>query len=173
MKFAMNDEYKKNFKNRNYLAEKLTKSSFYYTGLFLKFLRKEEFHYNRKHFIRFLYFRMRKNIIGVKLGFYIPKNVVDSGIVIHHTGSIVINDHAKIGKNLQLHGNNCIGNDGINLDKAPVIGDNVDVGFGAILIGNIKIGNNVTIGAGAVVINSFNEDNIVIAGCPAKIVKRL
>lgn len=52
----------------------------------------------------------------------------------------------------------------------PVIGDNVNMGVHAVVIGNIKIGNGCIIGAGAVVTKSFPE-NSVIAGVPAKIIK--
>lgn len=53
-----------------------------------------------------------------------------------------------------------------------IIGDNVQIGTGAIILANVKIGNNVIIGAGSVV-NKDIEDNCVVAGVPAKIIKRL
>ena len=52
----------------------------------------------------------------------------------------------------------------------PVVGDNVRICSGAIVLGGISIGNNVTIAAGAVVVKSV-PDNAVVAGNPAKIVK--
>lgn len=51
-------------------------------------------------------------------------------------GNIIINSDAIIGDNVQLHGNNCIGE---NNGKSPEIGNNVDIGFGATIIGGIKI----------------------------------
>ena len=83
----------------------------------------------------------------------------------------MVNSKCRIGKNCQLHGNNCIGNDG-KTEGVPVIGDNCNIGFGASIIGDIRLGNNVTIGAGAVVNKSFEGDNIVLAGVPAKIIRR-
>lgn len=56
--------------------------------------------------------------------------------------------------------------------EAPQIGDNVYIGPGAILFGNIKIANNVTVGANATVNKDCLEENVVIAGSPAKVVKR-
>ena len=53
---------------------------------------------------------------------------------------------------------------------APVIGDNVYIGPGAKIFGDITIGNNVSIGANAVVNRSF-PDNVIIAGVPAKVIK--
>jgi serine O-acetyltransferase len=49
---------------------------------------------------------------------------------------------------------------------APAIGDNVDIGAGAKVLGAIKVGNNVVIGANAVVIRDV-PDNCVAAGVPA------
>lgn len=57
--------------------------------------------------------------------------------------------------------------------NVPIIGDNVYIGPGAILFGDIRIGDNVMIGANSTVTKSFEESNIVIAGSPAKIIKRL
>ena len=81
--------------------------------------------------------------------------------------NIVINDKAIIGNNVVLHGNNCIGNNGTD-EKCPIIGNNVDIGYGAILIGDITIADNIKIGANSVVTKSFFEEGIVIAGVPAK-----
>ena len=55
---------------------------------------------------------------------------------------------------------------------APIIGNNVYIGPGAILFGDITIADNVSIGANATVNRSFTESNVVIAGTPAEIVKR-
>jgi serine O-acetyltransferase len=76
-----------------------------------------------------------------------------------------------VGENCQLHGSNCIGNDGYALDKCPVIGNNVDIGVGAKILGNITIADNIVIGAGAVVVHSFTEPGITIGGIPARKLK--
>lgn len=52
----------------------------------------------------------------------------------------------------------------------PVIGNNVYIAKGAIVIGGITIGNNVTIGANAVVTKPI-PDNAIVAGVPAKIIR--
>ena len=97
-------------------------------------------------------------------------NCFDEGLTIDHWGAIVINPKAKIGKNCRLHGNNCIGNNG-SIDIAPVIGNNVDIGFGAIVFGDVVIADDIKIDANAVVNKSFLEPGITIAGVPAKRVK--
>jgi len=60
----------------------------------------------------------------------------------------------------------------VNFDPntRPIIGDDVLIGSGAKILGNIIIGNNVIIGANAVVINSV-MDNKTVAGIPAKEIK--
>ena len=55
---------------------------------------------------------------------------------------------------------------------APVVGDYVEIGAGAVLLGGIRVGNHASIGANAVV-NSDVPDNCVVAGVPAKIIKYL
>lgn len=106
--------------------------------------------------------------LGVILGFDIPINVIESGLCIHHFGSIIINKNAKIGKNVVLQQGIVIGAAGFGSAYSPTIGDNVQVGAGAKLIGDIIIPNNAIIGANSVVINSFDEEGIILAGVPAK-----
>lgn len=85
---------------------------------------------------------------------------------IFHQG-VIVNNNAVIGDNVRMHGFNCIGNNGIS-DKAPKIGNNVDIGVGATLIGDIEIADNIIIGANSLVNKSFTEKGIKIAGVPAK-----
>ena len=54
---------------------------------------------------------------------------------------------------------------------APIIGNNVDIGAGAKVLGRITIGNNVLIGANAVVIKDV-PDNSIAVGVPAEIKPR-
>ena len=113
--------------------------------------------------------RWRLRIIQVKLGFTIPINVFGPGLSIAHYGTIVVSQYASVGSNCRLHVGVNIGANGGN--KAPIIGDNVYIGPGAILLGGIEIADNISIGANATVNKSFKEKNVVIAGTPAGIVK--
>lgn len=142
---------------------------------YIKALRKCEYYYNNKEkslFCKFKYYlsERKKNKIGFRLGIEVCKNSFEQGLLIQHANGIVVNGESKIGKNCILHGGNCIGNNGKN-NETPIIGDNVDVGFGAIIIGKVKIADNIKIGAGAVVVDSFIEKGITIAGVPARKVK--
>ena len=141
---------------------------------YLRFLRKEEYYFNVRtdiigRLMYFYYFR-KKNVLGNKLGFKIPKNCFGPGLTIYHHGNIIINEAARIGENCRLHGNNCIGNKG-NIDLAPVIGDNLDLGFGACVIGGVIMGDNLTVGANAVVVKSFTNGNTTLTGVPARELK--
>ena len=77
----------------------------------------------------------------------------------------MINPNAKIGKYCQINNNVVIGQ---VRGKSPVIGDNVFIGSGAVICGDVIIANNCWIGANAVVTKSFINENCLIAGNPAK-----
>ena len=111
-------------------------------------------------------YKFRK--ISVKLGLSIPINVFGPGLSLPHRGNIIVNPQAKIGENCRIH----VGvNIGAHHDKAPRIGNNVYIGPGAIIFGDIEIADNVSIGANATVNKSVFEPNSVVAGTPAKVVK--
>ena len=140
---------------------------------YLCYLRKEEFYTNRGGFLckilRLLYM-YKKRKIGIKLGYSIPVNVFGPGLSLPHYGTIVVSKNAKVGKNCRLHVGTNIGASA-GRPKAPVIGDNVYIGPGAILFGNITIADNVTVAANATVNRNCEIPNVVLAGTPAKIVK--
>lgn len=117
-----------------------------------------------------MYYKNKLRKLGVKLGFSISINCFDAGLSIPHYGTIVVNSRARIGKNCRLH----VGvNIGASAGKreAPQIGENVYIGPGAIIFGEIKIADNVTIGANATVNKSCERTDVVLVGTPAQIVK--
>ena len=82
-----------------------------------------------------------------------------SGIVIHHDA--VIGDDCLIRQGVSIgrgpnHG-------GGAKNAAPVLGDRVEIGAGAVLIGGIKIGDDVVIGPNAVVMSNIPAGSIVAA----------
>lgn len=135
---------------KNYIKCLLLCEHEYFIYRFVKMLRKEEKTHNK--FLK-MYYRRKKNILGRKLGFTIPAGVFDEGLHIWHYGNIVVNGNARVGKNCILHGDNCIGNNGKDLE-AP------------------HIGNNVDIGVGAVVVSSFTTKGVTLVGIPAREVKK-
>lgn len=63
---------------------------------------------------------------------------------------------------------------GLRLDSVgPItLGDNIFIGYGAIVLPNVEIGDNVIVGAGAVVTRNVPTDSIIV-GNPGKVVGRL
>jgi len=108
--------------------------------------------------------------LSAKLGFSIPLNVFGPGLCIVHYGTVVVSVNAKVGANCRIHPSTCIGAAGGKME-APKIGDNVYIGPGAKLYGNIQIGNNIVIAPNAAVSSSFTENGILIGGVPAKKIK--
>ena len=134
------------------------------------YIKSERLNYLYK--IWYLYNNFKLFKLGRKYNLDIGIHSCGEGLTIWHiAGGVVINMNAKIGKNLTLHGCNCIGNDGIHPEIAPRIGDNVHLGFGASVIGDVFLADNIWVAAGAVVVSSFYEPGIVIGGIPAKEIK--
>lgn len=134
-------------------------------------LRKTEYYYNNRnkifHKIMYFLFMYRFHKMRIKLGYSIPLNVFDYGLSIAHRGTIVVNGNCKIGKNCRIQESTTIGStNGSN--EAPKIGNNVFIGSGARIIGNIRIADDIAIGANAVVNKNFLDNGITIAGVPAK-----
>lgn len=149
---------------------RITGDPVYYIAKYIRFLRMEEYYYNTSNncfgTLLYLYFLRKKNNIGNKMGFKIPKNCFGAGLTIYHHGEIIVNESARIGDDCKLHGGNCIGNNGLK-DTAPNVGNGLNLGIGAKIIGDIILGNNVLVGANAVVTKSFEGDDITLIGLPA------
>ena len=157
------------------LKEKITAIVAHYPKWRLKrylyFLRKQEYYINTANGNKIkgllgIYYEARKNRLGEKLGIEIFPNCFGKGLQIYHAG-IIVNSSVKAGEYCVLHGGNCIGNNGFSQDT-PTLGDHVDIGYGAVLIGDIQIGDNTIIGANALVNHSFAEPGNKIAGVPAR-----
>jgi serine acetyltransferase len=105
--------------------------------------------------------------ISIIFGVSIPRNcTIGIGLIIYHYSNIVTNGSVVIGENCVICRGVTIGNKNFEND-VPVLGDNVDIGAGAVIIGKIKIGNNVKIGANAVVLKDV-PDNHIAVGNPAR-----
>lgn len=154
-------------------CEKITKESCMQIWNFQKWLRRAEYYHNTRknpiHAVWFIFCMRMKNYYGTKLGISITLNTFDKGLKIDHYGSIVINGMCRIGKNCRLHGNNCVGVKGTErIGEFPEIGDNCDLGFGSVVIGNVKLGNNIVVGANSAVTKSCLDDSVVLIGAPAR-----
>lgn len=161
---------------KNMIVSIISNSEIGYIYKYVRLLRYDEYYSNSQRNIfkniMKLYTRRKRNIIGLKLGINIPINVFDCGLTIYHANGIVINAKARVGKNCKLHGDNCIGNDGVNDQNVPMLKDNVDIGIGAKIIGQVEINSNVKIGANAVVLKGIYDDDAILVGIPAKNINR-
>lgn len=133
----------------------------------MKALREAEYAYNTNRFFKKL--KLLKLLrIQTRYGMSIPLNTVGKGFHIQHLGSVIINAKAKVGENVNVHPGVCIG---ANHDLAPQIGNNVFIGPGAKVLGDISIADDVQIGANAVVLKSCDIKGAHLIGVPAKVIE--
>jgi serine O-acetyltransferase len=115
-----------------------------------------------------LLFKIAQIVTGIELP---CEAEVGRNFIIDHFGGIVISGYAKFGDNCRIRNGVVVGLRHVEDKRAPIIGDNVDIGSGAKLLGPIQIGNNVLIGANAVVMIDV-PDNSIAVGVPAVVKPR-
>lgn len=103
-------------------------------------------------------------IIRVVYGAFIPYRLqIGPDVNFSHCMGIVIAPGAKIGSRVKIRQHVTIGS------GHAVIGDDVEFGAGAKVIGSVRIGNRVKVGANAVVVHDVPDDATVV-GVPARVV---
>lgn len=119
-----------------------------------------------------LIYKVLFKLVQIVTGIELPCEVrLGKNFVIDHFGGIVISGYASFGDDCRIRNGVVVGLRRVDEPCAPQIGNNVDIGAGAKLLGNIRIGNNVAIGANAVVLCDV-PDNHVAYGVPAVIKPR-
>jgi serine O-acetyltransferase len=99
-----------------------------------------------------------------------PGAQIGEGLFIDHGMGVVIGETAVIGDNCHIVQGVTLGGTSTRHEKRhPTLGNNVQVGAGAKLIGAITVGNHVRIGAGSVVLTNV-PDYATVVGNPGKIV---
>jgi serine acetyltransferase len=138
-----------------------------------------------------LYFRLCQGIRGLPLGlwvlgapllaFYVLlvhwlmgieldyKTTVGPGLALQHGVGLVVHQQAVIGSGCTLRNGVTIG-ERPPREGVPVLGDGVDVGVNAVILGPVTIGKGSVVGAGSVVIQSADAGSIV-AGNPARLIR--
>ena len=160
-------------KNRKWrMIDAYTSVPYYVLKKYLRYLRIYEYYYNNSKGSRWntslaYYYERKKNRLGARLGIEIGPNCFGKGLSIWHGGCIVVNPEVRAGENCVLHGANCIGNKG-STDGVPILGNHVELGFGAVIIGAVSVASNTIIGANAVVNRSIEDDGGTYVGVPAR-----
>ena len=100
-----------------------------------------------------------------------PSATIGRGLFIDHGMGVVIGETAVIGNNVTLFQGVTLGGTGKERGKRhPTIGDNVVIGTGAKVLGNITLGKGSMVGANAVVIRDVPEHSTVV-GVPGRITR--
>ena len=119
-----------------------------------------------------LIYRVLYKIVQITTGIELPcEVVVGRNFVIDHFGGIIISGYAKFGDNCRIRNGVVVGLRRVEEKFAPIVGNNVDIGTGAKLLGPIRIGDNVLIGANAVVLCDVPDDSVAV-GVPAVVKPR-
>lgn len=129
-----------------------------------------KFFYNHKmFFLARLISEFAKRRTGIEIH---PAATIGKGLFIDHGTGVVIGQTAIIGDNVTMFHGVTLGGTGNEKTKKrhPTIGNNVFIGSGAKVLGNITIGDSAKIGANAVVLKNVEEGSTVV-GIPGYVVK--
>jgi len=109
----------------------------------------------------------------LKYGLQIPTSVkIGKGLLLPHFGGIVINSGSVIGENCNILQGVTLGNINTGKNKgAPIIGNEVYIGPGAIIVGGIKVGEDVLI-AGNAFVNFDVPPHSIVIGNPGTIIAK-
>src|SRR5258707_10748641 len=98
-----------------------------------------------------LVYKILFKLIQIITGIELPcEAIVGRNFVIDHFGGIIVSGYARFGDNCRIRNGVVVGLRRVDEPRAPVLGDNVDIGSGAKGLGPITLGRNVLLGANAV-----------------------
>jgi serine O-acetyltransferase len=113
--------------------------------------------------------QVSRTLTGIEIH---PGAKIGRRFFIDHGMGVVIGETAEIGNDVLLYQGVTLGGTGKERGKRhPTIGNNVVIGTGAKVLGNIRIGDHVKIGAGSVVIHPVPDFSTVV-GVPGRVVRR-
>jgi serine O-acetyltransferase len=117
-------------------------------------------------------YKILYKLVQIVTGIELPcEAVLGRNFIIDHSGGIVVSGYARFGDNCRIRNGVVVGLGRVEEPGAPLIGNNVDIGAGAKVLGHITIGDNVLIGANAVVIRDVPANSIAV-GVPAVVKPR-
>ncbi len=119
-----------------------------------------------------LVYKILHRVVQILSGMELPcEAVIGRGFVIDHSFGIVVSGDARFGDHCRIRTGAVVGLGRVDQPGSPTIGNHVDIGAGAKLLGPITIGDHVLIGANAVVICDVPA-NCIAVGVPAVIKPR-
>ena len=120
-----------------------------------------------------LYYTVKLKLLSYKTHIQIPaRTQIGEGFYIGHSGRVIINPEAKIGKNVNISTGVTIGYENRGARKgAPTIEGNCWVGTNSVIVGNVKIGEDVLI-APLTFVNFDVPAHSIVIGNPAKIIHK-
>jgi len=127
--------------------------------------------YRKKHFFTArLISQIARGLTGIEIH---PGATIGKGFFIDHGMGVVIGETAVIGDHVLMYHGATLGATGKDNrgKRHPTVGNNVIIGSGVKVLGNVTIGDNAKIGSNAVVLQDVPVDSTAV-GIPAKIVKR-
>jgi serine O-acetyltransferase len=123
----------------------------------------------RLFFLARLISQFARHLTGIEIH---PGARIGKGFFIDHGMGVVIGETAVIGDNVLLYQGVTLGGAGLEKGKRhPTIGNNVVIGAGAKILGNINVGDNSYIGANAVVIKEVPANSTVV-GVPGRVTRQ-
>lgn len=133
--------------------------------------------YRISHFLYKLHFFVSARLVSQVARFFTgieihPGAKIGKRFFIDHGMGVVIGETSIIGDDVLLYQGVTLGGTGLEKGKRhPTIGNNVVIGTGAKILGNITVGDNSYIGANAVVIKDVPANSTVV-GVPGRITKQ-
>lgn len=99
-----------------------------------------------------------------------PAAIIGGGLIIDHGTGVVIGETTVIGKDCSFMHGITLGSTGTSehCDRHPKLGDNIFLGCGVSILGNIRIGSHSRVGAGSLVLKELPEGSTAV-GSPAVI----
>ena len=119
-------------------------------------------------FIPRLISQLSRFLTGIEIH---PGAQIGGGFFIDHGMGVVIGETAAIGENVLIYHEVTLGGTSLQTGKRhPTIGNNVIIGAGAKLFGPLTVGDNSQIGGGAVIVKDVPANSVVV-GNPGKVVR--
>lgn len=120
------------------------------------------FYMGKFYFISRLISQISRFLTGIEIH---PGAVIGKDFFIDHGAGVVIGETTIIGDNVTIFHGVTLGGLGGSGKRHPTVGNNVLIGSGAKVLGNITIGDNSRIGANAVILHDV-EPNSTVVGVP-------